>query len=572
MKFWEKEINEVNQLIKQYPIILLAGPRQIGKTTFSKQLEYVKYFNLENINDLKLFDNQSTNPETFKGLTIIDEIGQDPNVLSKIKMIVDVNRSAKFIITMASYMSFLDNGTLNIASRVYFYELTGVNQYYINNDTLDKHIFRGRFPSSYFAIDDSTSSTFIENFIIYSVIPSLSKFKFSLSPYLFYNLLKKIAENTGNVISYNQLAIEFNVAINTINNYLEFLESIYLIRIIYQKKANRTPKIYIRDSGILCSLLNIKTQKQLKESEFFARIWEAYIIEYLYSEFKLNKYNTYYYRDKTKEIDLTAEIDGTNYGFEIKHKINKERLVRDFDSLSSELKLEYIFIVNYEGRHEDLTKNLRLFSIFSKTTEKKAVEPPSKKTTKEGKIIPEKKVFISYAHKDSEVVLKIKNLIEKAGINVIIDVETLRFGDSITEFIDKSVRISDYTVQILSKNSLSSQYVMLEFIETHILSHVDNKRYLIPLYIDQSIFDDDFYFSLARSIKQDIEVINKKMIEAIELDISTLIFDSKRERLLNHKNTLGNAFKVLRDSLIGDFTNNEKIEENIDKLIFKIKE
>lgn len=183
-----------------------------------------------------------------------------------------------------------------------------------------------------------------------------------------------------------------------------------------------------------------------------------------------------------------------------------------------------------------------------------------------------KKVFISYNHKDAVIVDSLRRLIEQENIGIIIDTEYLRFGDSIKDFIGRSVKDSDYTLAVISNNSLSSPWVIHEALETFMHEHMHGKAKYIPLVIDNSFYEDKFYVRAVERMDQGIHELVNDISELSKKDVATSVLDAKKNQLIRLRNELGTVLSRLADSLYADCTTPESSLKNIRRLCKQIQE
>ncbi len=183
-----------------------------------------------------------------------------------------------------------------------------------------------------------------------------------------------------------------------------------------------------------------------------------------------------------------------------------------------------------------------------------------------------KKVFISYNHEDFAFAKKIKTALEKSDINITIDVENLKFGDNIQEFIEQSVKQTDFTIAIISRNSLLSPWVILEALETFMHEHVNNKKKFLPVIIDGSFFEKEFQIEAIKLIEKGIYEIIDVISELSRKFIHARKLENEKARLIDLRNNFDRVLNRLHESLSIDFTSNDNIERNLPKLIQFIKD
>ena len=180
-------------------------------------------------------------------------------------------------------------------------------------------------------------------------------------------------------------------------------------------------------------------------------------------------------------------------------------------------------------------------------------------------------VFISYSQKDLEFAKKLKEALEAQQIGVTIDLEAAKIGDHLQQFIETAVRENLMTVTVISRNSLQSVWVMAEALENWMYEKVEGQKRFLPIFIDRSLFDDDFFLEVAESLVNKITELAYKADKAVKMSVGTAHLDLDRKRVETLKNNLDTLFKTLRERLSADFTTDAKIQENLPKLIAEIR-
>jgi len=166
----------------------------------------------------------------------------------------------------------------------------------------------------------------------------------------------------------------------------------------------------------------------------------------------------------------------------------------------------------------------------------------------------------------------LRKLIGHENIGIIIDTEYLRFGDSIKDFIGHSVKNSDYTLAVISNNSLSSPWVIHEALETFMHEHVHGKTKYIPLVIDNSFYEDKFYIRAVERVDQGIYDLVNDISELSKKGVATTVLDTKKNQLVKLRNELGTVLGRLADNLYADCTTPESTMKNIKTLCRQMQE
>ena len=392
MKYYRRSIEQViNEYKEQFPILLLTGPRQVGKSTLFKELfqsEY-KYFSLDDpilkeqlINDPRLF--LKNNPEKL----IIDEIQYAPSIFPYLKMKVDENREdGMYLMTGSQAFVLMKNVSETLAGRVGILELQGIslreqfniefNKPFIPNEEyisereknmteytdLWQRIHRGYMPELVFNDKKKWEffySSYVQTYIERDVrdlinISDESKFlKFMIS----------LASRSGELLNYGAVANEVGVSNETVKRWVSVLRTsriIYLMEPYFNnhlKRVIKTPKIYFMDVGLLAYLTKWPTPETLANGAKAGNIFETFVVsEIIKSYLNAGIINPpiYFYRDKDKkEIDLIIEEAEKIYPIEIKMSASPDKeMAKNFSVLKGKIDKEIgtgIIICQYDNK------------------------------------------------------------------------------------------------------------------------------------------------------------------------------------------------------------------------------
>lgn len=303
---------------KVFPVTAILGPRQCGKSTFVKMLSAnlssLVYIDLQNTEDL----NKLSDPRLFfrnneQSVICLDEIQRIPSLFYDLRSIIDTNRTnGRFIILGSASAELIQNSSETLAGRIGFVELTPflVSEIAGNSDfSLSRFWFRGGFPESYLAQSDEESRLWRENFIRTYIERDLPQLGFQLPALQLRRLLTMFSHTQGQLFNSSKLAGSMGVTHPTIRRYLDMFEQTFLVRTLQpyipnvKKRLIKSPKVYIRDSGILHQLLQISDFNQLMGHPVFGSSWEGIVIENIIAE--MSDWQAYFYRTSTgDEMDL----------------------------------------------------------------------------------------------------------------------------------------------------------------------------------------------------------------------------------------------------------------------------
>ncbi len=317
--------------IKNFPCVAILGPRQCGKSTLAlhlkKTLPELLYLDLENPADLrKIEDPLMFFEQNKERLICLDEIQRRPELFPPLRSILDSSRKkGQLIILGSASQELIRQSSETLAGRISYIELTPflLSEVYKSFDDILAAWLRGGFPDSYLAPDDSISTRWRVNFIRTFLERDIPQLGITIPSKNIERLWQMCAHSHGQVLNSSKLGESIGVSHHTIKNYLSILEQTFMIRqlqpyyINMKKRLVKSPKLYIRDTGILHSLLGIETFNDLMGHTIYGHSWEGFVIENILSE--MHEYKGYFYRTSNgSEIDLILEKGNRKIAIECK--------------------------------------------------------------------------------------------------------------------------------------------------------------------------------------------------------------------------------------------------------------
>jgi len=317
--------------LKIFPCVAILGPRQCGKSTLainlSKVLTNLVYFDLENPSDLRKLDDPLFYFERNQDKIIcLDEIQRIPEFFPVLRSILDKNRKKGQVIILGSASEeLIRQSSESLAGRISYIELTPflLSEIYNGFDDMVKIWQRGGFPDSYLADDEYSSTRWRVNFIRTFLERDIPQLGINIPSKNIGRLWRMCAHSHGQVLNSSRLGESMGLSYHTINHYLNILEQTFMIRLLPPYHANlkkrliKSPKIYIRDSGILHSLLDVESFDELMGNPIYGHSWEGFVIENILSE--MQGYRGYFYRTANgSEIDLIIEKGSKRIAIECK--------------------------------------------------------------------------------------------------------------------------------------------------------------------------------------------------------------------------------------------------------------
>ena len=350
---------ELTKTLSLFPAIAILGPRQVGKTTLAKSL--VKglkkksiYLDMENPDDRFLLQNPLPYFNQHKNdCIIIDEVQRTPELFPILRSVIDSYRKpGRFLLLGSASPDLLAKSSETLAGRIYYHELS----LFLLNEIAEKYnterlMLRGGFPIPFLAGRAEDARLWHQSFLTTYVERELPALGLSVSPQLVQRLFQMLAHLHGSIINYSQLAAALGVSSPTVHKAIDYLENAFLIRRLSpwftnaKKRIVKSPKIYIRDTGILLNLLKLYTMQSLLGHPQCGAVWEGFVLEQTIN-FWSKKYDYYYYRTQDgTEADLVLVKAGIPFAVAESKFNNAPALTSGTYRAIADLKTKHNYVV-----------------------------------------------------------------------------------------------------------------------------------------------------------------------------------------------------------------------------------
>ena len=354
--------------IAQTPTVVLHGARQVGKTTLAisiAQSQNSNYLDLEAPEDLlKLSDSTAYLESHSDELTILDEIQRAPELFTVLRGLIDKNReqgrkSTQYLLLGSASMDLLCQSSESLAGRISYLELSGLNALEIEEgrNHLQKLWLRGGFPDSYLAGDVSQSMDWLEDLIRTYLERDVPQMGFRIPAGRLRRLWTMLAHLQGEPVNSSKLGSNLEIDGKTVNHYLDVLVGLLLVRRLepwyanVRKRLVKSPRYYVRDSGILHRLLGINNHEALLSNPVLGKSWEGFVIENICSVLPRHAESFYYRTAAGAEIDLIIRLSSDEIiAVEIKYG-TAPRIGKHFNRTCEEIGVSGKYVV-YGGEDE----------------------------------------------------------------------------------------------------------------------------------------------------------------------------------------------------------------------------
>ena len=347
-------IDAMECAVRRSPVTALLGPRQCGKTTLARKLaeqRQAHYFDLESPSDRQRLQNPELMLASLFGLVILDEIQFVPELFSVLRVLVDQpNHSARYLVLGSASPHLIKNASETLAGRVEFVELTGFDLSEIDSATDDRLWLRGGFPRSFLASDDVDSMAWREGFIRTFLERDIPQLGISIPSAAMRRFWTMLAHSHGQTWNASELGRSMALTDKTVRSYLDILTGTYMVRQLQpwhenlKKRQVKATKIYLRDTGLLHSLLNISTRHELLGHPRLGASWEGYALEQVLTI--LRPPEAYFWATYSgAELDLLFFAEGKRFGVEIKFN-EAPSVSKSMHSALEDLRLHHLWVVH----------------------------------------------------------------------------------------------------------------------------------------------------------------------------------------------------------------------------------
>ncbi|OIO60100.1 MAG: ATPase [Alphaproteobacteria bacterium CG_4_10_14_0_2_um_filter_63_37] len=354
--------SELTLALAETPAVALLGPRQVGKTTLAwavSQTGNAIYLDLESEGDRA----KLAQPELYFGdhrdkLVVLDEIHRSPGLFPILRGMIDRNRregrtGGRYLLLGSASLDLLKQSGESLAGRIAYLELTPLNILETGPEANDTLWLQGGFPESFLA-SHAASSRWRQNFIRTYLERDIPQFGPRIAAETLRRFWVMLAHHHGGLLNAAQFARNLGVDGKTATAYLDLLNDLFLVRRLQPWHANlgkrlvKSPKVYVRDSGLVHTLLGIRDKETLLSHPVVGASWEGFVLENLISCAPRDCQPFFYRSSGGAEIDLLLHWpDGRLWAIEIKRSLTP-KVERGFHAACTDLTPQRRFVV-YPG-------------------------------------------------------------------------------------------------------------------------------------------------------------------------------------------------------------------------------
>jgi hypothetical protein len=368
-----KLAERVQKRLLTFPVVALLGPRQAGKTTLARQVAAsrtdVTVFDLEDPRARARLEHPQSALEPLEGLVVIDEIQREPQLFELLRVLADrPDARAKLLVLGSASPQLVAGASESLAGRISFVDVGGFDLEEVGPESFEQLWLRGGFPRSFLSDDDETSFQWRDDFTRAFLERDIPQLGIQIPSTTLRRFWTMIAHCHGQLWNSSELARSFGVSDATVRRYLDLLTSTFVVRQLapwhenLSKRQVKSPKVYVRDSGLLHSLLGLGDKASLESHPKLGASWEGFALEQALAT--IGDRNVYFWATHGgAELDVLWIRGAARYGLELKYG-DAPRTTRSMHVAIDDLGLERVLVVHPGRESHPLTDRIEAVSIL----------------------------------------------------------------------------------------------------------------------------------------------------------------------------------------------------------------
>ena len=367
----EGQLRVLGRLLARSPVVALLGARQVGKTTLARALVAgrsltASFFDLERAQDLARLADPELALGGLRGIVVLDEIQRRPDLFPALRVLADRPRKpARFLVLGSASPELLRQTSESLAGRIAYHELSGLRLDEVGIDHMERLWLRGGFPRSYTARSKRDSGEWRRDFIRTFLERDVPQLGISIPSATLERFWAMLAHYHGQIWNASEFARSFGVSHHVTRGYLEALVATFMVRILrpwtenIKKRQVRSPKVYIRDTGLLHSFLDVESIAALERHPRIGASWEGFMLEAVIQQLGATAEQCYFWATHTgAELDLLVVGGGRRLGYEIK-RTTAPRLTPSMRSAFDDLRLTSLDVIHAGSQTFPLARRVR---------------------------------------------------------------------------------------------------------------------------------------------------------------------------------------------------------------------
>jgi predicted AAA+ superfamily ATPase len=364
----------VRRLLRENPVVAVVGARQVGKTTLAKDVargaSRVTWFDCEDPADLARLAQPRLALADLRGLVVIDEVQRRPDLFPVLRVLADRHPlRARFLILGSAAPELLRQSSETLAGRIAYHELGGLAADEVGPARAGQLWLRGGFPRSFTAKTATASFAWRTEFVRTFLERDIPQFGSRIPAPTLHRFWTMMAHCHGQILNWSELGRSMGVTDHAVRGYTDLLENTFMLRLLkpwfenISKRQVKAPKMYLRDSGLLHALLDVRTKVQLERSPKVGASWEGFCIEAIVFRRRLRPEECFFWATHSgAELDLLVVRGGKKYGYEIKFT-DEPALTPSMRIALEDLGLESLDVIHAGGETFPLGNKVRAVAM-----------------------------------------------------------------------------------------------------------------------------------------------------------------------------------------------------------------
>jgi hypothetical protein len=370
-----RHLQRLERLVERYPVTAILGARQVGKTTLARQLLERRsgpatYLDLEDPGHLARLADPMLALAGLEGLVVLDEIQRRPELFPVLRVLVDRPGSRlRFLVLGGASPALLRQTSESLAGRIIYHELGGFLLGEVGSEARDRLWLRGGFPRSFLAGSDAASAQWRRAFVRTFLERDLAQLGITVPSETMRRFWTMLAHYHGQVWNGAELSRAFGMSASSVRRYLDLLAAALVLEQLAPwfenlgKRQVKAPKVYIADSGLLHSLLQIETRDDLLAHPKVGASWEGFAMKEVAAHLGARREECFFWATHAgAEVDLLVVRGRTRRGFEFKHTV-APRTTRSMHTVIEDLGLQSLEVVHPGEQSFALSRRIRALAL-----------------------------------------------------------------------------------------------------------------------------------------------------------------------------------------------------------------
>lgn len=368
-------LRAVTRLLGRFPVVGLLGARQVGKTTLAEAIGRafkgeVTRFDLEDPAAVARLADPMLALGGLRGLVLLDEVQNRPELFPSLRVLADRRPvKARFLVLGSASPQLLRQSSESLAGRIAYHLLPGLSLADVPQKQWNRLWLRGGFPRAFLARTDDAGFEWLEQFLRTFVARELPQFGITAGAQSMRRFWSMLAHGHGQVWNASELGRSMGLSDTTVRAYLDKMADAFVMRQLQPwhenlgKRQVKAPKIYVRDTGLLHALLDIRNSRQLELHTKVGASWEGFVIDQVIQALEAAPHECYYWRTHAgAELDLLFTRGTRRIGFEVK-RTTAPALTPSMKTAMTDLRLKQLYVVHAGDATFPLSRQIQAVAL-----------------------------------------------------------------------------------------------------------------------------------------------------------------------------------------------------------------